>query len=77
MNFMISIMAIGAIVLNVRKKRASFLIWIATNSYWCGHNFKIGEYSQAGLFAVFAIFSIWGFYLWGREARKNGRLYED
>lgn len=51
-------------VLNIKRQRYCFVIWLITNSTWCAYNLWIGSYPQAALFAVYVGLSVWGIIQW-------------
>ena len=51
-------------ILNIKKKRICFIIWLITNSIWCIYDFKIGAYPQSALFFIYVILAIWGIIEW-------------
>jgi len=51
-------------VLNIKKKRICFVIWLITNSLWMLYDFSIGSYAQSALFAVYVCLAIWGIIEW-------------
>lgn len=73
MNNIVSIIAIIGVVLNIFKRPESYVIWTFTNAYWVWHNYSIGEYEQAYLFAAMFAASIFGAVKWYKESRKSGK----
>jgi len=67
LSYFVTLIAIIGIVLNIRKNRICFLAWMISNSYFCSLNFEQGNPAQAINFAVFLVFSIYGFFEWGRK----------
>ena len=63
--------SIAGAVLNVKKKRISFLLYTVANIGWICINIYHGIYAQATLFLVFTGLSIWGWLEWGRTGIKN------
>lgn len=51
-------------VLNIKKKQVCFVIWLITNSLWCGYDYYIGNYAQSALFLVYVGLAIWGIVSW-------------
>lgn len=52
------------VVLNIRKRRACFALWIVTNTSWAVVDYDRGLPAQAALFAVYAALAIWGWFAW-------------
>lgn len=70
LTWVVAAMAFAGAILNVRKRPEGFLIWIVTNGAWAVHDFRIGEYAQAALWAAYFALSVWGFLAWRMAARK-------
>ena len=50
--------------LNVKGKRACFLIWSVVTIYWAARDFTLGLYSQ-GIFCIFSVgLNLYGFWNW-------------
>jgi nicotinamide riboside transporter PnuC len=54
-------------VLNIKKKRICFTIWLFTNLAWTVYDFYIKNYPQAVLFAIYTILAIYGIYEWRKK----------
>ena len=73
MNFMdifpwvVSFMSIVGVILNIKKMRVCFWIWLFTNAAWMVVDFIIGMYAQAFLFFVYTILAIYGLYEWRKK----------
>ena len=66
-SWIVSGLALIGVVLNIRKEKSCFLIWIFTNSYFCIYDASIGAFAQAALFGIYFLLSVWGIYEWKRE----------
>ncbi len=51
-------------ILNIKKMRACFYIWLVTNSLWCIYDFMVGSYAQSALFLVYVSLAVWGIISW-------------
>lgn len=71
--WLITIAAIIGTVANIYKKQWCFIIWLFTNFLWMAIDAAVGLYSQAALFAVYLLLSVWGLYQWNREANEERR----
>ncbi len=60
-------LALVGTVLNIRKVRWCFAIWLVTNLVWCCRNFAIGETALGVQFAVYAVLSVIGWISWKPE----------
>ncbi|MEW5772979.1 MAG: nicotinamide mononucleotide transporter [Thermodesulfobacteriota bacterium] len=59
--------SVTAVVLNIKKKRVCFLVFLAANSGWIAVNLLKGIPAQATLFVIYSGLSLWGFIEWGRN----------
>ena len=65
----VSISFIGYL-LNVKKNKWSFLLWITCSIWWIGVSIFREEYSLVGNFTLYLTAEIWGFIQWSKESRK-------
>jgi len=68
MTWLITALALVGVVLNIKKNRLCFIVWLFTNSAWCIYDYSIGAYAQSALFAVYTCLAVWGLIEW----RKGG-----
>jgi nicotinamide riboside transporter PnuC len=54
-------------ILNIKKKRICFVIWLVTNALWTAYDLYIKNYPQAGLFAVYVVLAVWGIIAWRKS----------
>ncbi len=71
MTYLIAMLAVVGVVLNIKKRKECFYLWIFTNGFWCWHNARIGELAQAALFALYFWLAIVGAAEWAREEREE------
>jgi len=58
-------LSIVGTILNIRKNRWCFIVWIATNGFWCVYNFRVlHSYQQGVIFLVYAGLAVWGLIKW-------------
>lgn len=67
-----TIIALVGTILNIKKRRICFMIWLVSNSGFMVHNYLIGQYAQSLLFAVYVGLSIWGLWEWRSSRGKDG-----
>jgi nicotinamide riboside transporter PnuC len=60
----LTIASITATILNIKKYRVAFPMWIFTDSTWALYNFSKGTYSASAMFTVYAILAVWGTFEW-------------
>ena len=65
--WIVTFASIVGTMLNIRKMRACFFIWLVTNSLWMIYDIWINNYPQAALFAVYVALAVWGIYSWRRK----------
>lgn len=56
--------SIAGVVLNIRRRRACFAIWLGTNATWAGVDFAHGLPAQGTLMLVYAGLAVWGWCAW-------------
>ena len=62
-----TILSITGAILNVRKNRWGFILWIVANCGWIWVNYIIGLYEQIPVWIVYTIISTYGFYDWSKK----------
>jgi nicotinamide riboside transporter PnuC len=63
----VSGLSIIGTVLNIKKKRSSFIIWLVSNCLWFAYDLYIGAYAQSALFLVYIGLAIWGIASWRKK----------
>jgi len=71
LTWVLTALSLVGVVLNVRKDRRCFGIWIFTNAGWGIYDAVIGAYAQASLFGIYFLLSIWGIYEWKRVEKTH------
>ena len=69
--WVLTILSVTGVVLNIKKNRLCFVVWLVANAGWIVVNLRHGIYAQAGLFVVYSVLSAWGWVVWGRQARNR------
>ncbi len=64
LHWLVATASLVGVVLNIRRSRASFAIWIPTNVTWCAIDVAAGLHAQAALMAVYAGLAVWGYVAW-------------
>jgi nicotinamide riboside transporter PnuC len=70
MSYVIAVLSLIGVILNIKKIKYGFVVWIFTNAYWCIHDFSSGQYAQSGLFFVYFILAVWGVIEWSKGDSK-------
>lgn len=66
MDFMwgVTALSLWGNVLNIKKKRSGFVVWVIANVLWLTYDVITGLYSRAALDIVQTAFCIWGIIEW-------------
>jgi len=72
LHWLLAAASLVGVVLNIRRRRACFAIWIATNAAWCAIDMAAGLPAQAMLMAVYTGLAMWGYVAW-RPANTPSR----
>lgn len=80
--WVLTALSLAGVVLNIRKDRRCFAIWICTNAGWSIYDASIGAYAQASLFGIYFLLSVWGIFEWRRcekahEISSSERVQDD
>jgi len=51
-------------ILNLKRKRVCFLIWMFTDLAWSIYDISIANYPQGVLMAIYFMLAIWGYLEW-------------
>jgi len=66
-----SILIIIAVILNIKKRKESFILYGIGNIYWMMYDWYIGQYSQSILFLSLLILTIWGYIEWKKDQKEG------
>ena len=61
-----TVIAILGVVLNNRRKRACFLLWLASNALSAGIHVSVGVWSLVARDVIFLALAVEGLWLWRR-----------
>ena len=64
--WVLTALSIAGVLLNIRKNRICFAIWLLTNTTWAVVDWMTGLPAQAALFAVYAVLAVAGWVSWKR-----------
>jgi nicotinamide riboside transporter PnuC len=56
--------ALAGVILNIKKKKACFYIWLFTNASWAVVDFWKGIPAQGILFSIYTALAVWGIFEW-------------
>jgi nicotinamide riboside transporter PnuC len=60
----VAALSLLGVVLNIRRQRACFFIWTATNAAWVVIDVYHGIWSQAALMTTYTGLAVWGIFAW-------------
>lgn len=63
--------AVAGSILNIRKNKACFPVWLVSNAGWIVYNYWKGIPAQSALFVIYTGLSIWGWITWNREEKAD------
>ena len=62
--WLVTILSLYGNVLNVKKNKFGFIVWIGANLAWLAYDIWSGLYSRAALDIVQTAFCVWGIIEW-------------
>ena len=71
LTWIFAFIAIIGVILNIRKKASGFIFYTISNIGWVIVNVKHEIYAQAFLFSVFTVLSIYGWFDWTFNKKKE------
>ena len=71
MYWILTLVSLIGVILNVRKCRHGFLLWMLTNFGWAIIDFKKGVPEQTVLFVFYFFLSLWGWVSWSKPQVKE------
>ena len=69
--WVLAILSLWGVILNIKKDKRCFYLWTVANIGWIFIDIKANLYAQAALFVVYTFLSIYGFYVWTKEEKKE------
>lgn len=76
LSWAIAVVGIVAVILNIKKNRLCFVLWMMTNVGLVGIHLSNQEFPLAGLFFVYSGTAVWGFVEWSKDKREVEKQYE-
>jgi nicotinamide riboside transporter PnuC len=64
LHWLLATASLTGVVLNIRRRRESFAIWVFSNAIWCAVDAAAGLLAQATLMAIYSGLAVWGFFAW-------------
>jgi nicotinamide riboside transporter PnuC len=65
--WVVSVLSLVGVVLNIKKSRICFFIWLFTNASWTIVDFVFGLYAQSLLFLVYTGLAVYGIIEWRKK----------
>jgi nicotinamide riboside transporter PnuC len=65
----LTVLALVGVVLNIKRKRACFYVWLFTNASWAVVDFYKGIPAQGLLFTIYTALAVWGILEWKEEGK--------
>ncbi|HUV63640.1 MAG TPA: nicotinamide mononucleotide transporter [Sedimentisphaerales bacterium] len=62
-----TILAVTGVVLNNRRMRVCFVIWLVSNALSCYLHVGAGLFSLAARDAIFSVLAVEGWLIWGKK----------
>ncbi|MBN2479730.1 MAG: nicotinamide mononucleotide transporter [Parachlamydiales bacterium] len=72
-----TILAIFGTILNAKRIRFGFVIWMITNAAFVVYNFHLKSYAQSTLFFVYFGLALYGWINWGKQDKKAKNLIKN
>ena len=67
----LTLLALIGVVLNIKKNKACFYIWLFTNASWAVVDFYKEIPMQGFLFTVYTVLAVWGILEWKGGSNDN------
>jgi nicotinamide riboside transporter PnuC len=64
LHWTLALVSLVGVVLNVRKDRRCYLLWLGSNLAWAEVDLRAGLPAQASLMLVYAGLAVWGWLAW-------------
>lgn len=64
MTWLLASASLIGVVLNIKRQRACFAVWLATNATWAVVDLRAGLPAQAALMAVYCGLAVYGWCAW-------------
>lgn len=68
MKIILTLLSVTGVILNAKKKRICFIIWLITNTSWAIVDFSHGLWEQGALFVVYVALAIYGWFNWKKKS---------
>lgn len=66
-----TILTLVGVILNIKKIRYGFLVWLVANILWAYIQYQVGIYGMFICQIVFCFTCIWGWVEWSKKLNEN------
>ena len=67
LSILATILSIVGVILNIKKRKECFSIWVFSNICWIIYAYQLKLYLQILLFFVYLLLAIWGLIEWNKN----------
>lgn len=71
LGWLVMMLSLFGTVLNIKRRRECFFIWVFSNAFWMIVDFTHGIYSQSALHCVYFFLAIWGVLEWSKTTKLS------
>ena len=68
--WLVTVASLVGTILNIKRRRACFAVWVCTNATWACYDYALGAYAQSALFVCYVGLALWGLWEWRHEAAR-------
>lgn len=65
--WILTAVSVAGVVLNARRARSCFVVWMFTNAGWVVYNVRLRAWELVALFAVYLALAVYGWFKWGEK----------
>ena len=62
--WLVTMISICGVILNIKRRKECFVVWLFTNGIFCLYDFSIKAYAQSFLFFIYVLLAIYGIFEW-------------
>lgn len=66
-----SLLSVGGLFLNARKRCACWPVWLVSNALWAWHTYRIQEWAALATWGVFSLFNLYGWWAWAHPGKDK------
>lgn len=69
--WILNVMCLTGQILVAKYNRLGVILWIIADTMWAIYDFRVHQYEQASLWVAYTIISIWQYYSWSKNSKKE------